>query len=930
MNLKKNDWLLLSSVALYSYLFYLQSAGINFLLFTLFLIGCLLTRNVGALRNWGWLLAAVGSLVSAVCVAYYGNTLSLWANIISLSLLSGFSFNSRSSLLFTLFFSVYSYVTAIVYMVLDYLERKKKQVAEHSNPFYVRVLLFGLPFLIATLFFFMYRAANPLFYNLTRNFTLNFVSWGWISFTTGGLVLLYGFYYPRSIPEIAIADQMAPDTIYPNPDKPLGMWGKTWNLDQELTTGVILLVLLNLLLFLVNALDINYLFFAQALPAGITYAESVHQGIGMLICSILIAILIILFYFRAHLNFYDKNKNLKFLAYLWVIQNAVLLISTAYRNQFYIQEYSLTYKRIGVYVYLLLAFIGLVTTFIKVMQAKSNWFLFRKNAWAAYFVLVLACAFNWDLLITHFNIAQAQTRDKALDKDYLLSLSDTNIPDLLELEDDRITPAFAEENIDPDLPKIVSDYMDYEPFRFSQDLHAELYTFLTEAPTRSWRSWNYDWARVKNDLEHLSQKNKITNLDLSDKSYASLAPLASLTNLYSLNLSRNQMQHLKQLESLKKLAYLSLSRNHLQTIRNFPALPALKELDLSQNKFKNLAPLAKAPNLERLNLTDNAIQTIYSLPVLPRLKQINLSGNTINDLSPLKKYTQLEDLKLSHSLNQPNVALPVISTINKLDISNNSISHYNGKLFENLAQFENLKSLDLSQNYLEYVKVKNIPSTAVTATTPANLPEFPLPVLPKLEVLILTRNNLNNLNGIDAYPALTNLYLGNNQVKDLGPITALQNLQVLDLQHNPLTTIAPLDQLPNLRALNLAQTEQALLMKTFPDLKHLVTLNLSQNNLSSLQLLGKLSSLEKLDLSRNLLNDLTPLSNLKKLKYLDLRENKIINYKPLYKLINLRILLIDTLTESDLAALKEKLPNTKIISGHLGEYTATEISPYNE
>ena len=40
--MKRNDWILLIAVAAYSFLFYEQSPGINFLIFTIVLLACLL------------------------------------------------------------------------------------------------------------------------------------------------------------------------------------------------------------------------------------------------------------------------------------------------------------------------------------------------------------------------------------------------------------------------------------------------------------------------------------------------------------------------------------------------------------------------------------------------------------------------------------------------------------------------------------------------------------------------------------------------------------------------------------------------------------------------------------------------------------------------------------------------------------------------
>jgi hypothetical protein len=118
-------------------------------------------------------------------------------------------------------------------------------------------------------------------------------------------------------------------------------------------TGVLLLAMLNILLATVNGLDIYYLGILHTTPAGITFSQYLHNGTDSLIASIILAVSVILFYFRGYLNFYEGNKWLKALTYLWIAQNIMLVISTAYRNTVYIGDYGLTHKRIGVYVYLI-------------------------------------------------------------------------------------------------------------------------------------------------------------------------------------------------------------------------------------------------------------------------------------------------------------------------------------------------------------------------------------------------------------------------------------------------------------------------------------------------------------------------------------------------------------------------------------------------
>jgi phosphatidylserine synthase len=153
-----------------------------------------------------------------------------------------------------------------------------------------------------------------------------------------------------------------------------------------------------------------------------SFSNQVHSGIYALIASIVIAIVIILYFFRGNLNFYKENKNLKLVAYIWIVLNTLLVVNIIIKDAQYIYYFGLTYKRIGVLMYLLLTIIGLVTTSIKVKNIKNFWYLFRINTLAAFTILVVSCTINWDSYITIYNLNYS----KSMDFKYLIELSDNN------------------------------------------------------------------------------------------------------------------------------------------------------------------------------------------------------------------------------------------------------------------------------------------------------------------------------------------------------------------------------------------------------------------------------------------------------------------------------------------------------------------------
>lgn len=576
--MKRNDWILLVAVLLYSLLFYNQTAGINFFIFSTTLVVLLGLKDKTLLGKRNCLMAAAGSLLSGICIAWHGNTLGIVANIISLSLLSGLSVNTGSSVILALLFSAYSYVSSPVYMIINYVERKsdEQKTVKSSR----KLVLILVPLIVTILFFFIYRSSSTLFDALASKINWSFISWSWILFTIGGFILLYGFFYHQRINEMAMLDDKFVSNVAPKPGNTILFFGKEITLADEDFSARLLFILLNALLLIVNVLDVDFIFGGQHLPLGVTPKQFVHQGTNMLITSIVFAIAIILYYFRGNLNFYEKNKTIKVLACVWVAQNALMVFSTACRNNLYIQQYGLTYKRIGVYIYLLLTLVGLFTTLIKVINAKSNMYLFRKNGWIFYSLLIVLSFPDWDRIICEYNMGYIKDADTA----YLLSLSDNAIPIMLPL-------------IKKDSS---SEFLSREPY--DRSYCARLYNILQMHNYKDIRSWNYDDIRVYSEITskeftdsvevldfsniHLDEKslamlaiyNKVTTMRLHDVGITSIRVIQNFTALRKLDLKGNDLLILSGIENFKNLEKLGIDYDRLCDYTPLKSLKNLKEL----------------------------------------------------------------------------------------------------------------------------------------------------------------------------------------------------------------------------------------------------------------------------------------------------------------------------------------------------------------
>ena len=261
-------------------------------------------------------------------------------------------------------------------------------------------------------------------------------------------------------------------------------------LRNENTVGIISLILLNGLLCCINIIDVVYVWFGFTYHNNLNLSQYVHEGAGLLIFSIVLAMLVLLFFFRGNLNFYKRNKWLRYGAYLWILQNLILVVSVLIRDYYYFVHMGMAYKRIGVVVFLLLVIAGLVTVFIKIHYRKTNYYLLRVNAWFAIVVLVVSSCIHWDEWIATSNLARKGT--VPVDVNFLLSLSDKTLPVIeknKEVLDTAYLSAHDEVNYMYRTRMIPAEYFEMRKQQFVQ-----------KQKGYSWLSWNMADAYVKKQL----------------------------------------------------------------------------------------------------------------------------------------------------------------------------------------------------------------------------------------------------------------------------------------------------------------------------------------------------------------------------------------------------------------------------------------------
>lgn len=508
----KSNFLLLSTLIgglLFSYIFWKEWLGLNQLIYSVFIITITLF-NSEIIKSAKFKIYAVAHLLAAVLVEVNNSDLTAVAYYISLILFVGFAHYQAVRTVY-----IAGVATALQMLTVPATLIKRLSDIKIGNfdlkPVFRPIKYILLPLIILFIFTAIYSGANQVFghyLEVTLTNISNFLSdiFGFIfqdlsldrffHFCLGVLIStgLIITFYNKSIEKLEASCNEKLLRIRRS-QKPRSIWyevahtftsqliTKKMALKTEYIIGVISFVSLNLLLLSVNLIDISTLWLGYK-PSG-NFSADLHDGTNALIFSIILAMAVILYFFRGNLNFYHKSKTLKALAFAWMVQNFILIISVFIRDGYYIEFYGLTHKRIGVLVFAILCIIGLATVYLKVARQKTLFFLFKVNG-NIWFALLLAFSLiNWDVFIAKYNLAQS---DKvAIDADYLLSLSDKTLP-LLDKNRAKLhyTPSKDLHGREIAKPRTTDFY--------GQQIDERIGYFKERYEKVSWLSWNLpDW-----------------------------------------------------------------------------------------------------------------------------------------------------------------------------------------------------------------------------------------------------------------------------------------------------------------------------------------------------------------------------------------------------------------------------------------------------
>lgn len=397
----KKHHLILACTLIFTLLFYNEEVGVNLAIFGLVLTVMICYFFQERLASRLHLGLVITSVLSCFAFAWYGDFVSFLALVLSILFLQFRTHEVKLKMLqiFPIVFINGFASLGRIFMFNQWLPKR-----EIKNNFAKKIIAYVIiPAIFITLFFVVYAFGSAHFSALFTDYTLD------LDVFEVFLIALLGFYISFSfwnywVPDICYDYNSKLDNDFSNEIKTQNQ--KTFSfldLDFERKSGEITLVVLNAML-LVFIVTYNYEQFFETIETS-TLSSATHERVNAVIFSIVMAVGVILFYFKGGFNFDAKTNNLKRLAKIWILLNGVLIISTLIKNSEYVSYFGLTYKRLGVYAFLILAVIGLVFAFLKIISQKTNAYLFNQMVWCFYGTIFLCSFVNWGNLITNYNIS---------------------------------------------------------------------------------------------------------------------------------------------------------------------------------------------------------------------------------------------------------------------------------------------------------------------------------------------------------------------------------------------------------------------------------------------------------------------------------------------------------------------------------------------
>jgi len=341
--MKKHQLILVCSL-IFSLLFYHESVGVNLAIFGLVLTGLICFFFQDRFTSRTHLVLVLTSILSCIAFAWYGDFVSFLALAMSIFFLQ---FKTQENNLKIVQVFPLAFINGIASLGRMLMFSQWLPKREIKNDFAKKLIAYFLiPMIFVVLFFIVYAFGSDHFSALFTDYTLDLNIGQFILITILGFYLSFTF-WNYWIPAVCYEKNSLLDNDFNNEDAIKNQSTFSFlDLDFERRSGEITLFLLNVLI-LVFIVTYNYEQFFEVVEKS-KLSAATHERVNAVIFSIVMAVGVIMFYFKGGFNFNKKAKNLKRLSKIWILLNGILILSTIIKNSEYVSFFGLTYKRLGV------------------------------------------------------------------------------------------------------------------------------------------------------------------------------------------------------------------------------------------------------------------------------------------------------------------------------------------------------------------------------------------------------------------------------------------------------------------------------------------------------------------------------------------------------------------------------------------------------
>ncbi len=267
----------------------------------------------------------------------------------------------------------------------------------------------------------------------------------------------------------------------------------------------------------------------------------------------------------------------------------------------------------------------------------------------------------------------------------------------------------------------------------------------------------------------------------------------------------------------------------------------IMQLDCTSYRVEDVSALTYLRNLRELSLDASHILDIQPLSELANLRIVDVAASTGNCASQFDLYELFKDTEVITALNESLCILD--NRLRIVDIR-----------FNDPGLDSCWRDNELNVEYAHQVK--------------------------QLSCYRRSSLSVNNIDDIDQLIGLRalKLILDDSSVLDISPLESLENLGELVVKNGILENVTRLGQL-KLNALvldnNISQADFSSLMASIAEPYRLQSIDVTDNSLTDLSALSRLTNIEQITVAENRIIDLSPLANMKKVTHLDVSNNQI-------------------------------------------------------